>query len=81
MHDAQQSGMFRLGTAGGLAFFGRLPGIKSDVLLDDISDAAEKRDLDRVGETWRTVAAWLRSNRPADGPSLDKGTGWPELYR
>ena len=49
VHDAQRSGMFHLGVAGGLAFSGCLPGIKSEALFDDISDAAEKLDLDQVG--------------------------------
>ena len=73
VHDAQRSGMFHLGAAGGLAFFGRLPGIKSEALFDDISDAAEKRDLDQVGEIRRTVVARLRSDHPLDDPSPGKG--------
>ena len=73
VHDAQRSGMFHLGTAGGLAFFGCLPGIKSEALFDDISDAAEKRDLDQVGEIRRTVVARLRSDHPLDEPSPGKG--------
>ena len=73
VHDAQRSGMFHLGTAGGLAFSGRLPGIKSEALFDDISDAAEKRDLDQVGEIRRTVVARLRSDHPLDEPSPGKG--------
>ena len=73
VHDAQRSGMFHLGVAGGFAFVGHLPGIKSEALFDDISDAAEKRDLDRVGEIRRTVAARLRSDYPPDEPSPGKG--------
>ena len=73
VHDAQRSGMFHLGAAGGLAFSGRLPGIKSEALFDDISDAAEKRDLDQVGEIRRAVAARLRSDHPLDEPSPGKG--------
>ena len=73
MHDAQRSGMFHLGAAGGRAFSGHLPGIKSEALFDDISDAAEKRDLDQVGRIWRTVAARLRSDHPPDEPSPGKG--------
>ena len=73
VHDAQRSGMFHLGAAGGLAFFGCLPGIKSEALFDDISDAAEKRDLDQVGEIRRTVVARLRSDHPLDEPSPGKG--------
>ena len=73
VHDAQRSGMFHLGAAGGLAFFGRLPGINSEALFDDISDAAEKRDLDQVGEIRRTVVARLRWDHPLDEPSPGKG--------
>ena len=73
VHDAQRSGMFHLGAAGGLAFFGRLPGINSEALFDDISDATEKRDLDQVGEIRRTVVDRLRSDHPLDEPSPGKG--------
>ena len=73
VHDAQRSGMFHLGASGGFAFVGHLPGIKSEALFDDISDATEKRDLDRVGEIRRTVAARLRSDHPPDEPSPGKG--------
>ena len=73
VHDAQRSGMFHLGAAGGLAFSGHLPGIKSEALFDDISDAAEKRDLDPVGRIRRTVAARLRSDHPPEEPSPGKG--------
>ncbi len=71
--DAQWSGMFHLGAAGGLAFVGRLPGIKVEALIDDISDAAEKRDLDRVGEIRQTVVARLKSDHAPDEPSPGKG--------
>ncbi len=77
VHDAQRSGMFHLGVAGGLAFSGCLPGIKSEALFDDISDAAEKLDLDQVGRLQRTVAARLRPNHLPDEPSPDKsGPDW-----
>ena len=73
VHDAQRSGMFHLGASGGFAFVGHLPGIKSEALFDDVSDATEKWDLDRVGEIRRTVAARLRSDHPPDEPSPGKG--------
>ena len=41
-----RTGVFHLGVAGGLACSARLPGIESEALFDDISDAAEKRDCD-----------------------------------
>ena len=59
--------MFYLGTAGGLAFSARLPGIESEVLFDDISDAAEQRELDGVGRIPRTVAARLRPDELPPG--------------
>lgn len=64
VHHAQASGMFHLGVAGGLAFFGHLPGIKSEALFDDISDAAELRDVGEIGQIRRTVRARLSSDRP-----------------
>ena len=77
VHDAQRSGMFHLGAAGGLAYSGRLRGIHAEALFDDISDAAEKRDLDHVGRIRRTVAARLRSDHPPDEPSPSKsGLDW-----
>ena len=83
-HDARRSGMFYCGVAGGLAFVGRLPGIRAEALFDDISDAAEERDLNRVGEIRRTVAARLRSDHPPDEPSpgsggLDWAAGYPQI--
>ena len=73
VHDAQRSGMFHLGAAGGLAFSGHLPGIRSEALFDDISDAAEKRDLDQVGRIRQTVVDSLRSDRPPEEPSPGNG--------
>ena len=73
VHDAQRAGMFHLGAAGGLAFSGRLPGINSEALFDDISDTAENQDLDQVGQIRRTVVASLRSDHPPDDPSPGKG--------
>ena len=84
MHDAQRSGMFHLGAAGGVAFSGHLPGIKSEALFDDISDAAEKRDLGQVGRIRRTVVDRVRSDRLPDEPSpsqggLDWAAGFPQM--
>ena len=72
-HDAQRSGLFSLGAAGGLAFAGLLPGISSEALFDDISDAAEQRDLDQVGRIQRTVVARLGADRLPDAPPADRG--------
>ena len=53
--DDQARGMFPLGRAGGLAFRGRLPGIKSEALFDDISDAAELRDAREISQIRSTA--------------------------
>ena len=76
-HDARWSGMFHLGAAGGLAFTGYLRGIQSEALFDDISDAAEKGDLDQVGRIRRTVVARLASDHLPGEPSPGKdGLDW-----
>ena len=72
-HDAQRSGMFYLGVAGGLAFSGLLPGIRSEALFDDISDVAEQQDLEQVGRIRRTVLARLGSDRLPDVPPPGRG--------
>ena len=71
--DAQRSGLFSLGVAGGLAFSGLLPGINSAALFDDISDAAEQRDLDQVGRIRRTVLARLSADRLPEAPPAGRG--------
>ncbi len=82
--DAGWSAAFHLGMAGGFAFLGRLPGIESDALFDDISDAAEERDLDRVGRIRRSAQANLRSGQPSDASdpgegALDWATGFLQM--
>ena len=59
--------------AGGLAFAGLLPGISSEALFDDISDAAEQRDLDQLGRIRRTVVARLAAGRLPDEPAAGRG--------
>ena len=71
-HDAQRSGLFSLGVAGGFAFAGLLPGINSEALFDDISDAAEQRDLDQVGRIRRTVLSRLGADRLPDAPAAGR---------
>lgn len=73
---AERGGTFHLGTAGGLAFSGHLPGIESDALFDDISAAAAARDLGRVDRIRRRVAARLRSDAPTDEPGGGDGLDW-----
>lgn len=65
-HDAQLLGLFSLGVAGGLAFADLLPGIRSEALFDDISDAAEQRDPEQVGCIRSTVVARLAADRLPD---------------
>ena len=72
-HDAQRSGMFQLGVAGGLAFSYGLPGFWSEALFDDISDAAEQEDLDQIGRIRRSVAARLGPDEP---PPAGRGRHW-----
>ena len=72
-HDPQRAGIFSLGVAGGLAFAGLLPGIRSEALFDDISDAAEQRDLDQLGRIRRTVSARLGLDRRRNVPSPARG--------
>ena len=72
-HNAQRSGLFSLGVAGGLAFAGLLSGIRSEALFNDISDAAEQRDLDQVGRIRSTVATRLTADRLPDEPAAGRG--------
>ncbi len=69
VHDAQLSATFHLGESGGLAFSGLLPGIGSEALFDDISDAVEEWDLDEIGRIQRAVATRLGADRLPDEAS------------
>ncbi len=64
--DAMRLAAFQLGTAGGIAFSGRLPGVEQLALFDDISDAAEEWDLDRVDRIRLGVRARLVPEGPPD---------------
>lgn len=72
--DVARSGAFHLGVAGGIAFRGRMPGIESDALFDDISDVAEERDPGRAARIRWEVAARLRLEQPPDESPLDEGS-------
>ena len=72
-HDPQRAGIFSLGVAGGLAFAALLPGINSEALFDDISDAAEQRDLNQLDRIRRSVSARLGSDRRHNVPSPGRG--------
>ncbi|WP_419948929.1 hypothetical protein [Candidatus Palauibacter sp.] len=72
-HAAERQGTFRLGEAGGIAFAAHFPGADSGALFDDISDAVETEDLDRVRQVRSLVEARLRSS-DADGGDSGGGT-------
>lgn len=77
-HETQRSGMFQLGVAGGLAFDHHLPGIESEALFDDISDAAERLDLGNIARIRRSVQAELGPDGSSDGhPPARRGLDWP----
>ncbi|MDE2720824.1 hypothetical protein [Candidatus Palauibacter polyketidifaciens] len=67
---AERQGTFRLGEAGGIAFSAHFPGMDSEALFDDISDAVERDDLDAVRRVRSLVESRLRSE--------DDGTGGEE---
>lgn len=76
-HEAERSGMFQLGLAGGLAFDHHLPGIESEALFDDISDAAERRDLGNLARIRQSVQAELGPDGLSDGPPpATRGLDW-----
>jgi len=64
--DTEPLAAFHLGTAGGIAFSARLPGVEHPALFDDISDAAEDRDLDRVDRIRLSVRARLSAEHLPD---------------
>ncbi|MXW68175.1 MAG: hypothetical protein F4Z72_14410 [Gemmatimonadales bacterium] len=70
--DVARSGAFHLGVAGGIAFRGRLPGIESDALFDDISDAAEERDPGRADRIRKGILARLEPGQPPDESPSDE---------
>ncbi len=81
-YDATRLAAFQLGTAGGIAFSGRLPGVEQLALFDDISDAAEERDLDRVDRIRLGVRVRLRSELPPEQrTSGENGLDWAAGFR
>lgn len=71
--DVVRSEAFHLGVAGGIAFRGRLPGIESGALFDDISDAVEERDPGRADRIRQGILARLRPEQPPDESPSDEG--------
>lgn len=83
-HDAVKRGIFHLGEAGGIAFFGHFAGTHSRALFEDISDALELRDLDRAQEIRDVVQARSRSGGDPDADAepredLDWDTGYLQM--
>ncbi len=83
-HGAEQQGIFRLGEAGGIAFASRFAGTGSGALFDEISDAAEEEDLDRIRQIRSLVESRLRSGDGATagasgGDALDWDAGYLQL--
>ncbi|WP_419164431.1 hypothetical protein [Candidatus Palauibacter sp.] len=80
-HEAERQGTFRLGEAGGIAFSAHFPGTNSGALFDEISDAAEAWDLDRVRQVRSLVESRLRSAEDADGRASAEGAlDWDAGY-
>ncbi len=83
-HGAAQQGIFRLGEAGGIAFASHFAGTDSGALFDEISDAAEEEDLDRIRQIRSLVESRLRSGegatpRPSGEGALDWDAGYLQL--
>ncbi|WP_420616381.1 hypothetical protein [Candidatus Palauibacter sp.] len=74
-HDsgAERQGTFRLGEAGGIAFSAHFPGMDSEALFDDISDAVETDDLDAVRRVRSLIESRLRGED--DGTGGEKTAG------
>ena len=81
---AERQGTFRLGEAGGIAFSAHFPGTSSGALFDEISDAVEAEDLDRVRQVRSLVESRLRSSDGAEGgvyaeDALDWDAGYLQI--
>ena len=76
-HDsgAERQGTFRLGEAGGIAFSAHFPGMDSEALFDDISDAVETDDLDAVRRVRSVVESRLRSEDDGAADEETEGDG------
>ncbi|MYA32399.1 MAG: hypothetical protein F4164_13340 [Gemmatimonadales bacterium] len=77
---AEQQGTFRLGEAGGIAFSSRFAGADAGALCDDISDAVEADDLDRVRRIRSFVESRLRSGDVAADASAEGAADWDAGY-
>ncbi|MXW56444.1 MAG: hypothetical protein F4Z33_01065 [Gemmatimonadales bacterium] len=78
---AEQQGTFRLGEAGGIAFSSHFAGTDAGALFDEISDATEEEDLDRIRQIRSLVESRLRSDGDtATGPSDEGTVDWDAGY-
>jgi len=68
--NAERQGVFHLGEAGGIAFQSGVRGIESDAFFQDMSDAVETWDMDRVRKLQRHV--W-ELEKPATSRSRRSG--------
>lgn len=79
--DAEQQGTFRLGEAGGIAFSSRFAGTDAGALFDEISDATEEEDLDRIRQIRSLVESRLRSGTDTAANASKEGAGdWDAGY-
>lgn len=86
---AERQGTFRLGEAGGIAFAAHFPGADSGALFDEISDAVETEDVDRIRQVRSVVEARLRSGdagggsgavgQTPEGSALDWDAGYLQI--
>lgn len=73
--NARRQGVFHLGEAGGIAFDALLPGIESDALFKDISDAVENWDIAMVRRLHRHATALAGSARLSGGDGARSESG------
>ncbi|MDE2879379.1 hypothetical protein [Candidatus Palauibacter soopunensis] len=79
--NAEQQGTFRLGEAGGIAFCSHLAGIDCGALCDEISDAVEAEDPDRIRQVRSGVESRLRSGEDAAADASEEGAlDWDAGY-
>ena len=77
---AEQQGTFRLGEAGGIAFSSHFAGTDSGALFEEISDATEEEDLDRIRQIRSLVESRLRSDGAAEDGAGGGAADWDAGY-
>ncbi len=73
--DARGQGAFHLGEAGGIAFDAFLPGVESDALFKDISDAVENWNIAKVRRLHRHATALAASARGSGDDAARAASG------